>query len=134
VFAPGADGRMKFRRAIGSEGDAPGRFMCPLGVAVWRGLLVVSDAYGRVQVLTLEGRPLQVLRSSLRSRHGPLDTTRRLGSMLGGLCASGDRVWVAGLAAGKVYVLERGEDLNTEGRAGARRELCTVHGEKYGND
>ena len=63
MFAPGADARMQFRRAIGGEGDAPGRFKEPQGVAVWRGLLVVSEAGGwRVQVLTLEGVPLQILR------------------------------------------------------------------------
>ena len=47
---------------------------------------------GRVQVLTLEGVPLQVL---------PFDT-----SGLAGVCASGDRVWVVDRTANKVHVLE----------------------------
>ena len=53
---------MRFARAFGGEGDAPGQFSRPWGVAVVRGLLVVSEFYGkRLQVLTPKGVPLQVL-------------------------------------------------------------------------
>ena len=78
-----------FRRGIGSEGDAPGLFNGPSGVGIVGGVLVVSERSGRrVQVLTLEGGPLQVL--SIGS-----DTNFRVCSVLGGLCVSGPRVWVA---------------------------------------
>ena len=52
---------VQFRRAIGGEGDAPGQFRSPVGVAVARGMLVVSEQNGRMQVLTVEGVPVQVL-------------------------------------------------------------------------
>jgi len=88
--------RMQFRRAIGGQGDAPGRFKEPRGLAIVRGLLVVSEAQGRrVQVLTLEGVPLQVL---------SLDSS---GLGLRGLCVATDgRVWVVDKEASKVHVLE----------------------------
>jgi hypothetical protein len=72
---------MRFARAFGGKGDAPGQFKGPLGVACVRGLLVVSEPK-QLQVLTPKGVPLQVL----------------TGSCLGGLCADEqrERVWVAG--------------------------------------
>ena len=86
-------GRVHFRRAIGRRGVAPGCFMRPHGVAVVRGSLVVSEwAGGRLQVLTLDGVPLQVL---------PL-----LGSALAGMCVTSDgRVWVADGVKHAVHVL-----------------------------
>jgi hypothetical protein len=53
---------MRFARAFGGEGDAPGQLNHPWGVAVVRGLLVVAEYTGeRLQVLTPKGVPLQVL-------------------------------------------------------------------------
>ena len=49
-------------RADATAGAAPGEFTAPTGVAVAHGRLYVSELVGRrVQVLTLEGAPLQVL-------------------------------------------------------------------------
>ena len=70
---------MRFARAFGGRGDAPGQFTHVWGVAVVRGLLVVSEDR-RLQVLTLKGVPLQVL---------------KLGKGLRELCADEQRVWVA---------------------------------------
>lgn len=56
-------------------------FQRPCGLAIWRDRLVVSERDAkRVQVLTLEGVPLQVL---------PVDAT------LFGLCANDECVWLA---------------------------------------
>ena len=61
VFTPDRHGRMRFARAFGGKGDAPGQFDGPCGVAVVRGLVVVSESDNeRVQVLTPKGVPLQV--------------------------------------------------------------------------
>jgi tripartite motif-containing protein 2/3/tripartite motif-containing protein 71 len=60
VFAPGEHGRLAFARAIGSYGEAAGQFDRPWGVAVVRGLLLVSERR-RLQVLSLHGMPQQVL-------------------------------------------------------------------------
>ena len=105
ILSLGSNGRMEFRRAFGSEGDDPGQFKTPWGIAVvrgsqtlvpgeavLRGVLVVSEYGGRrAQVLTLAGVPLQVL---------------TFGSCLGGMCVSGERVWVVDQGAHKVHVLE----------------------------
>ena len=77
--APDRHGRMRFARAFGGEGEAPGHFAFPQGVTVVRGLLVVSEAR-RLQVLTPKGVPLQVL---------------TLGERVRGMCANEERVWVA---------------------------------------
>ena len=83
AFAPDRRGRMRFARAFGGKGDAPGQFQIPWGVAVVRGLLVVSDYWRlqarRLQVLTPKGVPLQVL---------------AVGDWLTGLCSNEDRGWV----------------------------------------
>lgn len=55
-----------FARSIGGEGgkggQAPGMFNEPEGLTVAHGCLVVSEAAGcRLQVLTLQGTPLQVV-------------------------------------------------------------------------
>ena len=88
--APDRHGRMRFARAFGSKGDAPGQFEYPSGLAVVRGLLVVSEET-RLQVLTPKGVPLQVL---------------TLGAGLGGLCADEERVWVVDEDANQVHVLK----------------------------
>ena len=80
---------MRFARAFGGEGDAPGQFKWPEGVAVVRGLLVVSEKK-RLQVLTPKGVPLQVL---------------TLGYDLQRMCADEQRVWVADADASRVYEL-----------------------------
>jgi DNA-binding beta-propeller fold protein YncE len=94
VFAPDRDGRMRFARAFGGLGEAPGQFNCPSGVAIIRGLLVVSSqsktGAGRLQVLTPKGTPLQVL---------------ALGSRLKGMCADDQRLWVADAGDNRVHVL-----------------------------
>ena len=83
---------MRFARAFGGEGDAPGQFEYPWGVAVVRGLLVVSEVRGkRLQVLTPKGVPLQVL---------------TLGDGLRGMCTDGQRVWVTDVGEHKVHVLK----------------------------
>ena len=68
-------------------GSAPGEFAEPVGVCVGHGKLYVSEARGRrIQVLTLEGNPLQVLPLSVDG----------LGRELGGLCVDDTRVWCLG--------------------------------------
>ena len=70
---------LRFRRQIGGTGAAPGRFFGPYGVAfASRSRLLVSEFEGRrLQVLTPEGTPLQVL---------ALDSMQVLGSGI-------DRLW-----------------------------------------
>ena len=88
---------MRFARAFGGKGDAPGQFAAPEGVALVRGLLVVSDSMGkRVQVLTSKGVPLQVLNFNSRW------------DLLGGVCTSSneDTVWVADFGSEVVRVLK----------------------------
>ena len=83
---------MRFARAFGGKGDAPGQFSRHVPaprVAVVRGLLVVSEEK-RLQVLTPKGVPLQVL---------------KLGEVLRGLCADEQRVWVADFAESRVHAL-----------------------------
>ena len=57
---------MSFARAFGELGVAPGQFVGACGVAIARGLLVVSEGstlgFGRLQVMTLHGLPLQALK------------------------------------------------------------------------
>ena len=60
VFAPDADGRMRFKRKFGGQGLAPGRFHEPRGLAAVRGKLVVAEDK-RVQCLSPSGAPLQVV-------------------------------------------------------------------------
>ena len=69
-------------------GSAPGEFDRPFDVAIGHGRLYVSEMgrrFGspRIQVLTLEGEPLQVLRSPN-------------GKEVQGLCVDGDHVWCIG--------------------------------------
>ena len=64
--------------------SAPGEFNRPVGVAIGHGRLIVSEDDGkRIQVLTLEGEPLQILKSPEKDE-------------LGGLCVDGDRLWATG--------------------------------------
>ena len=70
--------------------SAAGAFNEPIGVAVARGHLIVSEREGRrIQVLTLEGGPLRAVGSP------------RLGNVpggikLGGICVDGSRLWATG--------------------------------------
>lgn len=58
-------------------GSLPGEFDEPIGVAIAHGLLFVSEAGGRrIQVLTLEGEPLQVLPSPDGGRLGDITVDR----------------------------------------------------------
>ena len=62
----------------------PGEFDCPFGVAVAHGRLYVSERRGqRIQVLSLDGEPLQVIESPD-------------GRPLGRLCVDGENLWVLG--------------------------------------
>ena len=81
---------MRFARAFGGEGGAPGQFTRPQGVAVVRGLVVVSEPQ-RLQVLTPKGVPLQVVPLAARA---------------GAVSASEDRVWVTDAGAHRVHVLK----------------------------
>ena len=90
VLVHSSDGRIQFRRTIGGRGDAPGQFTAPCGVAIVRGLLLVSES-DRLQVLTLAGAPLQVL---------------AFGEMLGGIGVHNDLVLVADFGACQVHVLK----------------------------
>ena len=92
---------MRFACAFGGEGDAPGQFKDPFGVAVLRGLLVVSEGDGRweaaagavpADVLTPKGVPLQVLAIFYSGA-------------VRGLCASEQRVWVVAPHVQGVHVL-----------------------------
>jgi len=91
--APGVCGT--FVRAFGERGDAPAQFQQPSGMAVDPlGRILVSEAgAGRVQMLTLQGAPLQVLR---------LPTAGKLY----GMCVSGTRVFVADYERHQVHVLQ----------------------------
>ena len=81
---------MRFARAFGSFGDAPGQFSSRMhGVAVARGRLVVSEER-RLHVLTLKGVPLQVLAFGMSLRR---------------LCADEQSVWVVDAAASRVHTL-----------------------------
>ena len=88
---------MRFARAFGGFGfgDAPGQFYQPWGIAVVRGLLVVSDHLSqRLQVLTPKGVPLQVL---------------NMGDGVGnlrGLCADEQRVWATDVDNFQVHALK----------------------------
>ena len=81
---------MRFARAFGGYGGAPGQFTNPCGVTVVRGLLVVSER-NRLQVLTPKGVPLQVL---------------TLGEGLRGMCVDEQRVWVVDCMMDGVQALQ----------------------------
>ena len=67
-------------RADATAGVAAGEFTAPTGVAVAHGRLYVSELVGRrVQVLTLEGAPLQVCATPCYGHR---------------LCVDGAHVWV----------------------------------------
>ena len=94
----GTDG--SYRRSIGSRGMAPGCFRRLRGVAVANGRLFTAECE-RVQVLTLQGEPLQVL---------PLSGS----SALVGICADETHVCVVDQTHQKVRVLSL---IQGEGRA-----------------
>jgi hypothetical protein len=101
----------KFSCCFGGEGDLPGLFYHPEGVAVVNErMLLVSERLGeRVQSLTLDGGPLQVI---------------DMGSPLGGLSASLEvggvvRVYVTAMEESLVHVftLRTGQPEGTSGDA-----------------
>lgn len=83
-----------FVRAFGEHGTAPGQFVQPTGMTTdGRGrILVAEKGTARVQVLTMEGAPLQVL---------PLPRAKQLY----GMCVSGERVFVADYGRHEVHML-----------------------------
>ena len=78
-------------KILGCFGSDPGLFEFPRGVATCHGWLLVSEPQ-RVQLLTLEGAPLQVL---------PVPGAR----VLRGLCTDGWKAFVVDSAAHLVHVL-----------------------------
>ena len=88
-----ADGVL--RKCFGRQGlsdderrsASPGEFNGPCGIAVGGGQIIVSERAGRrIQVLSLEGEPLQVIRYFEES----------LEYFGGGLCLEGNRLWCLG--------------------------------------
>uniref|UniRef100_A0A7S2JAS9 Peptidylamidoglycolate lyase n=1 Tax=Haptolina brevifila TaxID=156173 RepID=A0A7S2JAS9_9EUKA len=88
-----------FLRSFGEYGDGPGCFMEPTGMAHdGRGRLIVSEAGScRVQVLTMNGEPLQVLPLPLAGR-------------LYGICESAGKLYIADYAKHLIHVLEFKEE------------------------
>ena len=84
-----------FLRTFGGPGRAPGLFNQPTGMAHdGRGRLLVSEAGAkRVQVLTTQGVPLQVL---------PLPTAGRLY----GMCVHGEHAYIADYEKHQVHILQ----------------------------
>ena len=80
-----------FVRTFGRFGSTPGRFEFPRGLAIVEGMLLVSETT-RVQLLTLEGAPLQVL---------PLPGA----VALRGVCAGGANAYIADYEAHLIHVL-----------------------------
>ena len=64
IFSPGAEGFLDVEgasvRTLGSHGTAPGQFVNPAGLAIAVGHLIVGEKT-RVQVLTIDGAPRQVI-------------------------------------------------------------------------
>jgi hypothetical protein len=82
-------------RQLGRYGAAPGEFRHPVGVALVSDLLLVSEySGGRVQVLTLEGGPLQVIGPSAFG-----------GACLGAIGADARRATVCD-TAGRVHLFD----------------------------
>ena len=82
----------RYTRAIGRRGMAPGCFTLPTGVAATGGLLLVAEKW-RIQVLTAEGVPLQVV-------------TPPVCGSLQGLSCRGTRVLVADSEVRQVHEFE----------------------------
>lgn len=93
AFVHTDDNRMEPLRTIGGQGVSPGLFVYPMGLAFAHGLLIVTESSGRrVQVLTLEGVPLQLL---------------PVAPMLSGVCVTSDgRVCAAAHRQHAMHVLE----------------------------
>jgi hypothetical protein len=82
-------------RQLGRYGAAPGEFRHPVGVALVSDLLLVSEySGGRVQVLTMEGGPLQVIGPSAFG-----------GACLGAIGADAHRATVCD-TAGRVHLFD----------------------------
>jgi hypothetical protein len=91
VFGPDRDGRMQFRRKFGG---LAGPFKTLAGLAIVRGLLVVSEAGTGLQVMSLAGAVLQVLTDDFD------------GVDVAGLCAGpGEKqLWLADASGHSVHV------------------------------
>jgi hypothetical protein len=80
-------------RQIGGSGQCPGRLLGPYAVAFAGGRMIVTECEGRrVQVLTAEGAPLQLL--TLGSRSAPT-----------GLAVRDEAVYISDFATGRVHKL-----------------------------
>ena len=96
-----------FRRTFGRRGAAAGEFTYPTGIDVADSRVYTTERMGgeanrRVQVLSLDGEPLQEL---LPARYGR--RVARRGGQLHGICvdASGERVWVSDSGMHMVHLL-----------------------------
>ena len=94
-----------FRRTFGRRGAAAGEFTYPTGIAVAGGRVYTTERMGgeanrRVQVLSLDGVPLQEL---LPARYGR--RVARRGGQLHGICVDGERVWVTDSGMHMVHLL-----------------------------
>tara|TARA_B100000795_G_scaffold55156_1_gene36271 strand:- start:796 stop:1161 length:366 start_codon:yes stop_codon:yes gene_type:complete len=96
-----------FRRTFGRRGAAAGEFTYPTGIDVADSRVYTTERMGgeanrRVQVLSLDGAPLQEL---LPARYGR--RVARRGGQLHGICvdASGERVWVSDSGMHMVHLL-----------------------------
>jgi len=83
----------KWLRSFGSRGDQPGQFTYPTGITIAQGgRLYVTERTGkRVQMLTLDGDPLQVLPAPC-------------GGWLYGVCADGERLWATSSSTNEVHL------------------------------
>ena len=87
---------------VGKEGQGPGEFEYPNGVALRQGLLYVADSgNARLQVLTADGQPLQEVREAPdgRALNMPL-----------GLAVHGDRLFLVDRTLGAVLVYLLGRE------------------------
>ena len=89
---------VRYSDTYDGRSTAPGEFNEPFGIAVANEKLIVSERAGRrLQVLSLEGEPLQMIQIATRmkmSSFGIRSPTEF--AMLGGLCVDGDRLWCVG--------------------------------------
>ena len=80
---------MRFHTSFGGFGDDPGQLKYPKGIAIVRGLLVVTEpAAKRLQVLSPHGVPFQVLPFAFHPD---------------GVCADEEHVWVADAYSKEVH-------------------------------
>ena len=93
---------MRFVRAFGTFGSAPGQFKEPWGVCVAHDMLVVSEARGlRIQVFAPDEEHAGAL---VVQQVCPLERTPGAENHLRGCAASRERVYVADISANTVSV------------------------------